>query len=170
MLMNRWPQRNAGLAHLRLHIALALAALACAVPARADKMAMPGEVPGAYRTECGACHIAYAPGLLPAASWRSLMSGLSRHYGSDASLDAALTAELSAWLQANAARTREGRRDPAPPTEDRITRSAWFLREHRELGVDVWRRASIGSASNCAACHPNAGQGRFSEHELRIPR
>lgn len=163
MLMKRFARR-------RVQLVIAYAALAGALTARADNVAMPGNVPGAYRTECGACHIAYAPGLLPAASWRSLMSSLSHHYGSDASLDAGLTAELSAWLQANAASARQARREASLPAEDRITRSAWFVREHREIGADVWRRGAVGSASNCAACHANAALGRFSEHELRIPR
>jgi mono/diheme cytochrome c family protein len=108
--------------------------------------------------------------LLPAASWRSLMSNLSRHYGSDASLDVGVTAELSAWLQANAAGARQGRREASLPAEDRITRSTWFVREHREIGADVWRRGAVGSASNCAACHANAALGRFSEREVRVPR
>lgn len=154
----------------RVQLAMAGVALVGALTAQADNVAMPGNAPGAYRTECGACHIAYAPGLLPAASWRSLMSNLSRHYGSDASLDVGATAELSAWLQANAAGARPGRRESSPPAEDRITRSTWFVREHREIGADVWRRVAVGSASNCAACHANAALGRFSEREVRVPR
>jgi Dihaem cytochrome c len=138
--------------------------------ARADSVGTPANAPPAYRTECGACHLAYPPGLLPASSWQRLMVDLPRHFGSDASLDAAMTAELSTWLQANAASFKKVRRNPEAPPEDRITRSAWFVREHREVATGVWRRTSIGSAANCGACHSNAAQGRFSEHELRIPR
>ena len=29
-----------------------------------------------WKAECGSCHIAYPPALLPAASWRAVMSGL----------------------------------------------------------------------------------------------
>ncbi len=163
MPMKRFARRRA-------QLAMAGAALVGALTAQADNVAMPGNAPGAYRTECGACHIAYAPGLLPAASWRSLMSNLSRHYGSDASLDVGVAAELSAWLQANAGGARQARRESSPPAEDRITRSTWFVREHREIGADVWRRGAVGSASNCAACHANAALGRFSEREVRVPR
>ena len=46
----------------------------------------------AYVQECGSCHVAFAPGLLPAASWQRLMADLGRHFGSDASLDAAVPA------------------------------------------------------------------------------
>ena len=55
-----------------------------------------------YQQECAACHIAYPPGMLPAASWQRTMSTLQRHYGTDASLDPATTQELATWLAANA--------------------------------------------------------------------
>lgn len=29
---------------------------------------------------------------------------------------------------------------------------------------------SVGSPSNCTACHADAAQGRFSEHTVRIPQ
>ena len=33
-----------------------------------------------YQNECGACHFAYQPGLLPARSWQALMTGLDQHF------------------------------------------------------------------------------------------
>ena len=120
-----------------------------------------------YARECGSCHAPFAPRLLPAASWRDLMGGLPRHYGTDASLDAATTAAIGAWLEANAGSSRRG---AIPPPENRITRSAWFLHEHDEVAPQVWRRPSIQRPSNCAACHAGAEQGAFDEHDVRIPR
>src|SRR5512142_1666971 len=73
----------------------------------------------AYQNECGACHVAYPPGMLPAASWRRLTSDLPHHFGTDASLDAPTLTQLSGWLDANAGRGK--RVDKAPPPEDRIT-------------------------------------------------
>lgn len=120
-----------------------------------------------YQQECSACHIAYPPGLLPAASWQRVMSNLPHHYGTDASVDAATLKELSAWLTAHAG---TGKRVGVAPPEDRITRSAWFVREHDEVSAEVWKRASVKSASNCAACHAQADQGDFDEDRVRIPR
>lgn len=121
-----------------------------------------------YQQECAACHIAYPPGMLPAASWQRIMGGLDRHFGSDASLDEASVREIAGWLQAHAGSSRRMRE--APP-QDRITQSAWFVREHREeLPPDVWQRKSVGSPANCAACHTRADQGSFREREIRIPR
>ena len=120
-----------------------------------------------YQQECAACHVAYPPGLLPAASWQRLMSNLPRHFGTDASLDPAIAKEISTWLTQNAA-TRK--RLATPPPEDRITRSDWFIRKHDEVPAATWKRASIKSASNCSACHSRADQGDFDEDNARIPR
>lgn len=122
-----------------------------------------------FQQECASCHTPYAPGLLPAASWQRLMGKLDKHYGTDASLDVASTREIGQWLQANAGTYR---RVSEEPPQDRITKSAWFLRKHREgeVPADVWKRPSVGSPANCGACHTNAAQGNFNEREVRIPR
>lgn len=120
-----------------------------------------------YKTECAACHVAYPPGMLPAGSWQRLMTHLPKHFGTDASLDPAVANEVSAWLSTHAA---TGRRAADLPPEDRITRSAWFTRQHDEVSPATWTRPSIKSPSNCAACHGSAGLGDFNEHNVRIPR
>ena len=148
-------------------IAAALSWSMSAAPAGADERApMPANVPKAYVQECAACHLAYPPGLLPARSWERLVAGLDKHFGSDASLDAATTQQLSRWLQDHAA-TRGKLR--AEPPEDRITRADWFVREHRRIDRAVWTHPSVKSAANCAACHPGAERGDFDEHDLRTP-
>lgn len=120
-----------------------------------------------YKAECSACHVAYPPSMLPAASWQRLMTHLPQHFGTDASLDPALVQGLSNWLVAHAATSQ---RASAPPPEDRITRSAWFTRQHDEVPAATWKRASIKSPSNCIACHAGANQGDFNERNVRIPR
>jgi mono/diheme cytochrome c family protein len=120
-----------------------------------------------YKQECASCHVAYPPGMLPAASWQRLMKGLPQHFGTDASLDAASVQQISAWLKTNAG--TNGRAREAPP-QDRITRSAWFVREHDEVPAAVWKRQAVRSAANCSACHTQADQGDFNEQSVRIPR
>lgn len=121
--------------------------------------------PKSYLQECAACHVAYPPGLLPAASWARLMGGLDRHFGTDASLDPQDVQRLGQWLQDNAGRRHAGATVP----EDRITRTAWFERKHRHIEDATWRLPSVRSAANCMACHTGADQGRYSEHALRMP-
>ena len=120
-----------------------------------------------HQQECSSCHVAYPPDLLPAASWQRIMSHLGKHYGTDASLDAASTREIGAWLQANAGSGRRGGEEPA---QDRISKANWFVRQHDEVSSATWKRASIGSAANCSACHADAAKGDFNEHKVRIPK
>lgn len=127
---------------------------------------MPGQVPPAYLQECAACHVAYPPGMLPARSWQRIMGGLDRHFGSDASLDAAAVKQLDAWLRAYAGTYKRGAEEPP---QDRITRSAWFERKHRKVEPAVWQLPSVKSAANCAACHTGAEQGRYDDDALRLP-
>jgi len=153
-----------------------------------------------YRQECGECHLAYAPRLLPATTWRQIMTGLDRHFGVDASLDGPTATAISDWLEQASSRglsahgdgddddddderprdrAPAARREPAPEARTaaapldaslRITTTPWFIGEHREVPAGTWTRPSIGSASNCAACHADADQGRFSESALQIPK
>lgn len=128
--------------------------------------AMPAVVPPAYTQECASCHIAYPPGMLPASSWQRLMGGLDQHYGTDAALDAATVQQLSGWLTTHAGTYK--RVAEAPP-QDRITRSAWFVRKHDDIAPAVWKLPSVKSAANCAACHTGADKGQFDDDHLRTP-
>ena len=137
-----------------------------AMPVSAAKMTMPPDAPKSFDAECASCHMAYPPGLLGQKNWQSIMSGLNKHFGTDASLDAKTQAEISQWLIKNAA-TREKYAAFAP--ENRITKTAWFIRKHDEVRVDVWKRAGVKSPANCSACHADAVKGDFEEDRVRIP-
>ena len=150
-----------------LWIAFALLGASHAAHAGDDQRGRAVALLPAYKQECGACHAPFPPGMLPVDSWRRLLSDLPRHYGTDASLDAATLKELSTWLAANAGTYRRVR--DAPP-EDRITKSAWFIRKHDEVPAAAWRLPAVKSATNCTACHAQAIQGDFNEHYVRIPR
>ena len=150
----------------------ALAFLVCVLPAllllaRAETVASIKGAPAAFTAECSSCHVAYAPFLMGQANWRGIMGGLDKHFGVDASLDPKTQNEISTWLLAQAATS--GRRAEASP-EFRITRSAWFIRQHHEVSAAVWKRASVQRASNCTACHSGAAGGDFDEDRVRIPK
>ena len=147
-------------------VLLALASAASA--ALADSRAMPADsMLPAYRQECAACHMAYPPGMLPAASWTRMLGRLDQHYGTDASLDPAMVRQIGTWLEAHASTYKRVREQPP---QDRITRSAWFERKHRELDAAVWQRTAVGSRANCMACHTRADQGDFDDDRVRIPK
>ena len=131
------------------------------------KPLQPAQTNARFQQECSTCHIAYAPGLLPAESWRKMMAGLDKHFGSDASLDAPDNKEITAFLVNNASNRWSASAAPL-----RISETAWFKRKHDSHEIDpaVWKNPQVKSPANCAACHPQAERGDFSERNIKIPR
>jgi mono/diheme cytochrome c family protein len=145
-------------------IPVALAA-ALAIPATLSA-APKGEE--AFKAECSACHIAYPSGFMPMRSWTAIMSDLSNHFGEDASLDEATRAEIEAYLTSHAADTNGTPRwlksVPETVTPLRITEFGWFTHEHgSRMKARVAADPTIGSMSNCAACHRGAERGFFDD-------
>jgi len=117
-----------------------------------------------WKEECSSCHVAYPPQLLDKAGWRELMAGLDKHFGVDASLEPAERKEILAFLQRHAG---SGPRHAS--NTQRISDTAWFIHEHREVMSQVWTDPAIRSRSNCTACHVRAERGDWSEHSIRMP-
>lgn len=139
----------------RLHTVAtaALLLLAAATASLADEIErVPPVTHAATQKECGECHMAFQPGLLPAASWNRVMDGLTDHFGERASLPEAVAADIRAYLAGNAGRG-DGRLL-------RITEQRWWLHEH-DFRADIWRRKEVGSKANCEACHRLAGKGDY---------
>lgn len=141
-------------------------------PSRADVAPVSDQQ---YQSECGSCHFAYPPGLLPEASWRKLMSGLDRHFGDDASLDARTSHEVLSYLTSNSADKSDAKRSQKimrsldGRTPIRITGTPYFIAKHDEIPPRlVHGNDQVRSFSNCAACHLRAQRGSFGEREIRI--
>ena len=115
----------------------ALLCLTAAGPALAEGGATVPPIDNAVvQKECGACHMAYAPQMLPTRSWQAIMGNLGDHFGENASLPAADGATILAYLVAHAGdapSTANGRR--RIPSARRDCRSAAPLpRPRRERG------------------------------------
>lgn len=127
-------------------------------------------LPASYKDECGSCHVAYPPQLLSRDSWRGVMAGLARHFGSDASVDAVKAREISAYLEANAGTKSK----LAAAGNLQVSRTPWFRQEHRDgedgLSKAVWTSPAVKSAANCGACHQGAERGDYSERDIRVPK
>lgn len=119
-----------------------------------------------WKAECGSCHVAYPAQLLPANSWQRLMKGLDKHFGTDASVDAATAAEIGTFLDKYAG----SKRGIAGETTMRISETAWFQREHRKVDAATWKSPKVKKAANCAACHTAAEAGDYRERGIRIPQ
>ena len=138
---------------------------------------LPAVMNAKWKAECSGCHLLYHPGLLPERSWKKLMGGLEKHFGENAALDEATRNEVTAFLVANSADKQSNRRSkrvvqsiPAKETPLRITETEYFIARHDEVSTATFKRKSIGSASNCIACHKSADKGDFSEFQINIPR
>jgi len=162
-----------------LVVALCACTFAFALPAAAQTANQtPAANPGAkWKAECSSCHMAYPPGYLPERSWRKLMSGLDKHFGENAGLDAVTTREITDYLVSNSAEKSSDRRAgrflgslAANAIPLRITETPYFRRKHDEVRPEVWKRPKVGSPANCIACHVGAERGDFSERNVKIPQ
>jgi hypothetical protein len=131
------------------------------------------ETDGTYIEECGACHMAYAPGLLPEKSWHKILNGLQDHFGENAELDSETLAYLQDYLNRNALEHEKSdkinklmRKMPADPPV-RITELPQFLIEHepavRQMELES---VEVGFFSPCEDCHKQGASGIFDKELL----
>ena len=175
--MPGWDERRAR--PLAATISIAVLASAITYPVTRLMALPPLGVPpkvinATYETECSACHMAFPSTLLPRASWEKLMASLGDHFGEDATLPDATTAEISAFLQANASETTDSEpanrlRTVSSEAPFTITQTPYWLLKHRGITAETFKRAPITSKSNCQACHRDAALGRFDDSQISIP-
>ena len=126
-----------------------------------------------YVEECGECHFAYPPDLLPVESWQRIMIGLEDHFGDNAELDEETAAEILVYLEDQGLNrgkpspmSRLLRGLPEPPPL-RITELPSFLNMHylvaRQLEI---REFEEGFLSPCADCHREAALGIYDKDRL----
>lgn len=122
------------------------------------------------KEECGSCHLAFAPSMLPASSWKKMMGDLKNHFGTDASIDAASAEKITRYLTEKAA-DRGGQRYGDRLMRDvslqnaplRITELPRWVRIHHEVSAKEWKSKKVGSKANCVACHADAERGYFDD-------
>ena len=130
-----------------------------------------------WREECGSCHLAFHPNLLPARSWRKLMLEQDKHFGADLALDPPTSQALLTFMENNAAEkstteaafkiSKSLKNDTTP---SRITETPYWVRKHKEIAEADWRLPQVKSRANCAACHQDAEAGTFEDAAMSIPR
>ncbi len=151
------------------HLLVLLSVVAWSLPAQADRYPVPKNP--VFDEECASCHLAFPPQMLDANSWRAMMNDLTKHFGTDASLDEKRRVAIADFLNANAGGRKTGVTiDATGKPLLRITQTERFIRKHREVSPAVYQRASIKSPANCTACHANAAAGDYEERGIRIPK
>lgn len=126
-----------------------------------------------YIAECGACHLAYPPQLLPEAGWDKIMLGLEDHFGENAELDEETAATISAYLseyalgKGKASRMSKMMRNLPDEIPLRITEIPAFKDTHAEVLEQLEMDAfPTGYLSPCADCHRQAASALFDKELL----
>ena len=122
------------------------------------------------KEECGSCHLAFAPSMLPASSWQRMMANLKDHFGDDASVDPKTAAVITDYLVANAA-DKGGQRYSDKLLRGvsvanaplRITELPKWTKEHRKVPDWEWKHKDVRTKANCTACHADAALGYYDE-------
>jgi len=132
-----------------------------------------------YLEECGACHFAYQPGLLPAKTWEKLLTdkALSEHFGDNAELDKDTLQIIHDYTIENAADTsfyKTARKISLAAQQGdlplRITETRYIRRKHHELKDEMVKgNKDVKSLSNCNACHIQADKGVYDDSTVSIP-
>ena len=126
-----------------------------------------------YIEECGACHFAYPPQLLPPLTWTAIMTGLDEHFGENAELDAETSTQILQYLHihglgvAPASRMSKMMRNIPDEPPLRITEFPAFKDAHAVVAEQLELTAlEAGFLSPCADCHRLANSGIFDKELL----
>jgi hypothetical protein len=158
----------------RVEVGAAALALALSAPV---VLGVSGSVPAAdayagadptWAAECGDCHLAYPPDLLPARSWTRMMDESGGHFGEDLALAPETSTTIRAWLVARAAE-RDGtehawrihRTVPEGQAPQRITELDWWAGAHAAVPAEAFDSPEVRTRGRCQACHPDAASGAF---------
>jgi hypothetical protein len=114
--------------------------------------------------------------LLPSGSWDKILAGLEDHFGEVIELDLASKKVIAEYLKANAAEYSSAKRavkivrSLGSKTPLRITEIPYIQQKHHEVSPGVFNRDTVGSFSNCLACHTTAKKGIYDDDYVVIPR
>ncbi len=129
-----------------------------------------------WREECGACHLAFHPSLLPARSWKTMMAEQDTHFAEDLFLEPDTVAEIEAFLVENSAEQglteaawKINQSIPKDQTLLRITEAPYWLKKHQEISDATWQDPKVNGKVNCAACHLDAAKGTFEDAAMHLP-
>lgn len=131
-----------------------------------------------YKEQCGACHFAYQPELLPSGSWQKILARLDDHFGEEIDLDLESKKTIAEYLKANGAEYSSAKRSVKimrslrGQTPMRVTDVPYIRHKHEDddIPADAFTRKSVGSMSNCIACHTTAENGIYDDDHVVIPK
>ena len=114
--------------------------------------------------------------MLPSGSWEKIIAGFDDHFGEELEIDTESKNVILGYLITNSAEKSSAKRavkimkSLGNRTPIRITEIPYILEKHNEVDPDVFKKESIGSLSNCLACHTTAGKGVYEDDYVVIPK
>ena len=129
-----------------------------------------------YIKECGDCLFSYQPQLLPSGSWEKIIAGCDDHFKEELEIDTDSKSDILGYLIANSAEKSSAKiaikimKSLGNRTPVRITEVPYILKKHHEVNPAVLKKDSIGSPSNCPACHTKAEKGIYEDDHVVIPQ
>jgi hypothetical protein len=129
-----------------------------------------------YQKECGSCHMAYPPELLPARSWNRVVGSLQDHFGDSAQLDAATQKSIHDYLVAHAADKTQNEHSYAimrslNPNEAplRITATPYIAGIHAAVLDPMWGgNPRPKTLAECGVCHLQVQAGDFTMRKFTV--
>ena len=130
----------------------------------------------AYQKECGSCHMAYPPELLPARSWNRVLGSLQDHFGDSAQLDAATQQRIRDYLVAHAAENAQNEHAfaivhslRANETPLRITATPYIAGIHSAVLDPLWGgNPRPKTLAECGVCHLQVQNGNFTMRKFTV--
>ena len=163
--------------HLRRATTLALLASAalCGIVIAAPRT-FPAVTNGAYLKECGGCHMAFPPQLMPARSWQRVMGSLDAHFGDTAQVDGPTHRAISDYLATNAADRANNAESMAimasldgSSAPDRISKVPYIEGLHSAVLDPRWNGTPRPKTlAQCQVCHYRAETGDFFERRFKV--
>jgi hypothetical protein len=165
--------RTQGLAALALAAAMAGGWATLGTPAFAALLV---PIDDAYVKECGTCHTAFSPELLPAASWRAVMQRLDDHFGEPARVDIATQRTITDYLVAHAADRATNLQSraimeslPANEAPLRITQVPYIAILHATVLDPLWNgNPRPKTLTECGVCHNDIKSGDFKSRVFHV--
>jgi hypothetical protein len=140
--------------------------------ARAQQKALK-PAPSRWTKECGGCHLAYSPALLPARSWERMLKEQAEHFGEDLSLSPKVASALLAQADADRTSTwaawKLSHSAPQGDSPQRITELRFWRRAHHELPEAAFKPPVSQGRHDCESCHVDAASGIFHPRMIQRP-
>ncbi len=129
-----------------------------------------------WQEECGSCHLAYYPSLLPQPSWAKLFRQQVDHFSEDLSLDSKTIVLLKNYADRYAGKTFNieafwNIQNSIHPddTPTRITQTPYWKNKHSNIDGEIWRSQEVTGKFNCEACHRDANHYWFDDTAIVLP-